>query len=107
MCPWRESRVLRPAYLREAEVEDGVLPPVFVVVVPPLGLVDGEALGLHRGAEEVAQAALLGGAARVVDVRTLRHLIVVAGHRDLAAGLQVVEREVNGAAAVVARADRK
>src|SRR5215211_5256250 len=92
--------------LVEAEVEDGVLAPVFVVVMPPLFLVDGEALGLQRGAEQVAEAALLGGAARVVDVRALRHLVVLAGHRDLSAGLEVVEREVDGAAAVVARALR-
>src|ERR1043165_8721504 len=60
---------LRLAYLVEAEGEDRVLPPVLVVVVPPLGLVDGEAFGLHRGAQKVAQASLLGGAARVVYVR--------------------------------------
>src|SRR5215213_9524803 len=92
--------------LFEAEVEDGVEPPVFVVVVPPLFLVDGEAFGLHRGAEQVAQPPLLGRAARVADVRALRHLVVLAGHRDLSAGLQVVEREVDGAAPVVARALR-
>src|SRR5919107_2070479 len=97
-------RALR--YLVEAEVENRVLSPVFVIVVPPLGLVDGEALGLHRRAQEVAQAALLGRAARVVYVRALRHLVELAGHRYLAARLQVVERQVYGAAAVVARALR-
>src|SRR5947209_15566618 len=92
------------ADLGEAYVENRILLPVFVIVVPPLRLVDGEALGLHRGAQDVAQPTLFGRAARVRDVRALGHLVELAGHRDLAARLQVVEREVNGAAAVVARA---
>src|SRR2546423_15456143 len=78
--------------------------PLLVVVVPPFGLVDGEALGLHRGAQGVAKPTLFGSAARERDVRALAHLVELAGHRDLAPRLQVVEREVNGAAAVVARA---
>src|SRR5688500_13082641 len=93
-------------YLFKAHVEYRVLTPVLVVVVPPLGRVGREAFGLHRGAQQVAEASLLGLAARVVDVRALRHLVVLAGHRDLPAGLEVVEREVNRAAAVVARALR-
>src|ERR1700759_1727851 len=60
-------------YLVEAEVENRVLPPGLVVVVPPLGLVDCEAFGLHRGAQGVAEAALFGSPARVRDVRALRH----------------------------------
>ena len=75
--------------------------------MPPLGGVDAEPLGLHRGAQQVAHAALLGGPARVVAVRPLGEVVVGAGHLDLFARLEIVEGEIDGAAAVVARALRR
>src|SRR5688500_8047768 len=81
----------------EWQVEDGVLGPVLVVVVPPFGRVDGEPFRLHGRAQERAPRPRLGGPARVVGIGALGHLVVRARHLDLAAGGEVVEREVDRA----------
>src|SRR5262245_3196100 len=90
--------------LIEADVEDGVSLPVFVVEVPPLEFINGEAFRLHRLAQRLAHAALLLGPAGIVRIGALGHLVVAAGHLDLMARARVVEREVYSAASDVARA---
>lgn len=50
----------------------------------------------------VAQALGISRAALVARLRALGHLVVAARHPDFPARLQVVERQVNGAAAIVA-----
>src|SRR5262249_38810674 len=89
--------------LLERLVADGVLAPVLVVEVPPLRLVHREALRLHRPAQQVAVPALKRRAPDVVRVRAVRHLVVAADHLDRLAGLAVVQRQIDGAAAVVPR----
>src|SRR5262249_36229586 len=90
--------------LIESDVEDGVSLPVFVVEVPPLEFIHGEALRFHRLAQRLAHAALLLGPAGIVRIGALGHLVVAAGHLDLMARARVVERQVYSAASVVARA---
>src|SRR5271165_3643148 len=46
---------------------------------------------------------LFRGASGIVGVRAIGELVVAAGHGDRLAGLQIVDGEVNGASAVVAR----
>src|SRR5262245_5800734 len=70
--------------LIEADVEEGVFLPVFVVEVPPLEFINGEALRLHRLAQHLTHAALLQGPAGVIRVGALGHLVVAAWHLDLA-----------------------
>src|SRR5262245_45551920 len=90
--------------LIEADVEDGVSLPVFVIEVPPLEFINGEALRFHRLAQRLAHAALFIGPAGIVRVGALGHLVVAAGHLDLTARARVVERQVYSTAPVVARA---
>src|SRR5512143_3995400 len=88
----------------EVDVADAVLPPVAIVEVPPLVRVHREAFRLHRLPQEVAASPRLGGAARVGGRRAVRHLVELAGHLDLATGLEVVQAEVDRATPVVLRA---
>src|SRR3989441_6822970 len=74
--------------------------------MPPLVLVHGEALGFHDVAQEIAMPALEGSAAGIVRKRARRHLIVRTNHFDGLAGREFVEGEIDGAAAIVARALR-
>src|SRR5436190_4423026 len=84
--PWvSEIRPIGLADVFEADILNGVALPIAVIEVPPLGLEDGESLFLHGGAQQVAAGALLGGAAGVVRVGALRHLVVDAGHLHFAA----------------------
>ena len=94
-------------HVLEPPVQDGVFGPVLVVEVPPLDLVDGEALVFHGPAEPLATPALERGAARVVGARPRRELVVTADHLDRLPGLQHVQGQVDGAAAVVLRALRR
>src|SRR6516225_8849372 len=90
--------------LLKGYVSDGVLAPVFVVEVPPFGLIDGESLRLHGPAEQVAVPALERGPAGIIGERAGRHFVVEAGHLDRLVGLEVKQREIDGASAIVARA---
>src|SRR6187431_958824 len=104
--PSRMSESRRPwaGQPREWHVEDRVLRPVLVVVVPPFGGIDGEALRFHGRAQELTPRPRVRGPARVVGIRALRHLVVRARHLDLAPAGPLVQGEVHRAAAVVARA---
>ena len=51
-------RPLQTAQLLEPPVDDRILRPVAMVEVPPLDLVDREALGLHRPPQQLAMPAL-------------------------------------------------
>src|SRR5580765_5385893 len=93
--------------LREPLVQHRILLPRPEVEVPPLVLVDGEAFGLHRMAERVAQPALLARAAEIPGVGAVAELVVAGRHAQRRAALRVAERQVDGAAAVVARALRR
>jgi len=87
--------------LFEGLVADGVVAPVFVVEVPPLVFVDGEAFGFHGGAKEVSELALEGCAAGVVGVGAFAHFVVEGGHFDGRVGFEVVEGDVGGTTAIV------
>jgi len=86
------------------DVQNGVFAPVFVIEVPPFVLVDGEAFGFHGAAKQVAMPAFERSAARIVGEGARRHFVISAGHFDGIAGSEIVEREIDGAAAIVARA---
>src|ERR1700761_9034396 len=47
--------------------------------------------------------ALQGCSTGVSGIGTFRHFVVPAGHLHWASGLQIIEREIDGTAAVVAR----
>src|SRR5580700_12253765 len=86
------------------DVQNWVCAPVLVIEVPPFVLVDGEARGFHGAAKQVAMPALERSAARIVGEGTRRHFVISAGHFDGLTGSEIVEREINGTAAIVARA---
>src|SRR6266851_2408500 len=69
--------------------------------MPPFVLVHGEAFGLHGPAEQVSMPAQQGSSAGIIWERTRGHLVVGAGHFDGLAGFQFVQREIDGAAAIV------
>src|SRR5712672_249285 len=69
--------------------------------MPPLVIVDCEAFGLHGPAEEVAMPTLQGSAAGIIGKRARGHFVVGAGHLDGFAGFQIVQSEIDGAAAIV------
>ena len=75
--------------------------------MPPFAVVDRETLGLHRAAQQVARGALLRRAPGEIRVGALRKIVIPARHGHLEAGPQVVQREVDRAAAIVARALRR
>src|SRR5262249_55161172 len=81
-----------------------VLLPLPEVEVPPLVAVDGEALCLHRSPQQLAVPALQRRPAREVRVGAVGHLVVAARHLDRLAGLHVVQRKSDAAAASVPRA---
>src|SRR5580704_913894 len=83
------------------DVQNWIFAPVFVVEMPPFVLVDDKALGLHGTAEKIAMPALQRGAAGIIGKGARRHFIVSAGHFDGFARGEIVEREVDGATAVV------
>src|ERR1039457_4040678 len=98
----RRLRAWRLVHPLEWGIANAVVPPVFVIEVPPFGFEDAEALVFHGAAEEVATGSLFGGASGVGGVGAERHLVVDAGHFDFAAGLEIVESEIDGAAPIVA-----
>src|ERR1700690_867474 len=76
---------------------------VVIVEVPPLKAVYRKSLALHRLAQQVAVPAFDRSAAWIERIRALRHLVIPAGHADWLACFQVVKRQINSAAAVMAR----
>src|SRR5262249_23917902 len=90
--------------LLKRRIEHWVASPVTVIEVPPFGVVDREALVLHRGPEQIAVPALWRGAADVIGPRTIGELIVAARHLDGLAGTTIVESQIDRAPAIVTRA---
>src|SRR5262249_5193269 len=84
-------------------IQDRVLPPIAVVEVPPLGFKDFEAFGLHGAAQERAAPSLTAWAAEVVGVGAVGKLVVAGNHLDGFACFEVKQRQIHGAAAIVAR----
>src|SRR6266404_2866025 len=74
--------------------------------MPPLGLVYRKAFRLHGAAKQFAVPTLERSATGIIGEGTRRHFVVGSGHFDGFASRQVVECEIDGAAAVVARALR-
>src|SRR5262245_17418537 len=93
---------VRDIELFEWHVADRVLAPVLVVEVPPLRFKNGEALGFHCPAQQVAVPSLEGSAARIIGKGTRRHFVVEAGHLHGLTRFQVKQSEIDGASAVVA-----
>src|SRR5712664_3107471 len=57
--------------LFEGNIQDPVFLPILVIEVPPFGLVDGEAFGLHGAAKQIAVPALERGATRIAGEGSL------------------------------------
>lgn len=72
--------------------------------MPPFLVVDGKPFSFHGLAEEVAEPARLGGAAGITGPGSFSEFVVDGRHLDGLAGLQIVQSDIDGAAAVVARA---
>ncbi|CAM4300755.1 hypothetical protein KIPE111705_46955 [Kibdelosporangium persicum] len=70
--------------------------------MPPFAVVSAEAAGFHDGAEVVAVFGFGGGDSGCAVVGDGVHEVVVAAHGGEFAGGEVVEGEVDGAAAAVA-----
>src|SRR2546430_3331438 len=87
--------------LLEPDVHDGVLPPIFVVEVPPFLGIDFESLSLHGRSQGGPMLALCFRSALIISVGALRHLVIEARHGYLMSGLQVVERQIDSATTVV------
>src|SRR4051812_46589786 len=68
LCKWHWLRDSRLLDLLEGHVADPVLPPVFIIKVPPFGFVYGEPFGLHRGAQQRPMPTLQRGAARIIRI---------------------------------------
>src|SRR5882762_2777567 len=69
--------------------------------MPPLELVDAEALCFHRMSKQVTMPALMGSSARVESIGALGHFVIDAGHLDGDAGLQIIEGEIDSATSIV------
>jgi hypothetical protein len=52
--PWRSGLPHLVLNLRKLDVTDGILFPVFVIVVPPLGFIDRKAFRRHRRPQQFA-----------------------------------------------------
>src|SRR5580704_9200978 len=64
------------------DVQDRIFVPVFVIEVPPLVLVNGEAFRFHGAAKQIAVPALERSAARIVGKGARRHFVIRAWHCD-------------------------
>src|SRR6185436_7407490 len=89
--------------LIEGYVTDSVLLPIFVIEVPPFGLVDFETLRLHCIAQQVAVPALQRSTTRIVRISAISRLVVSTHHGNGLSCLQIVERYVDSAATIVTR----
>src|SRR5258706_8588272 len=69
-------------------VQDRIFGPILVIEVPPLELVDREALGLHGPAQERAMPVGERRAAGVIRIRTFGHLVIESDHLGGLAGFQ-------------------
>ena len=87
--------------LVERKVQNWILFPALIVEVPPLFGINGEALFLHGGSEQVTTSPWFGRAVTVVRVGSLRHFIVDTGHLDLMTRFEIVERKIYSATAIV------
>src|SRR5215467_8141688 len=85
-------------------VEDRVLRPIFIIEVPPLEIVNREALTLHGAAQQLTMPPGERRAAGIIRIRARGHLIIEAHHLGRLPGFQVVQGQVDRAPAVVARA---
>src|SRR5688572_27669271 len=88
----------------ERDIQNGVLAPVLVIVMPPLVRLDRKPLRFHHRAQQIAAGALLGRAAGIIRIGTLGHLVIIARHLHRLAGFQFVHRQVHRGAAIVLRA---
>src|SRR5439155_17242994 len=87
----------------EAHVLYGVRVPVTIIEVPPFILVHRKSLCFHCAPQQLAVLSLPGGAACVIGMRTLRHLVISARHLNRAAGRAIEQRQIDGTTAVVPR----
>ena len=87
--------------LLESQIQDWILLPVLVVEVPPLIWIDAEAFCLEGPSKQFAMPALQRRSTGIKRVGPLRHFIVATRHDDRGSGLQIVKREIDGAAAVM------
>src|SRR5262245_43837741 len=97
-------RALQPlAQVLEPRRTDAVRLPVPVVEMPPLVDIDRETRLLHHVTQQLPVCALLGGTSRVLRMGALGKLVIAARHRRWPPGPELIERQVDGAAAIVPR----
>src|SRR2546425_13332860 len=70
--------------------------------MPPLRLVNRKAFRLHGAAKQIAVPPLERSATGIIGKRAWGHFVVGSWHFDRFASCQVVECEIDGAAAIVA-----
>src|SRR6266849_9982215 len=99
-----QGRPVARIELFEGYIQNRVFLPILVIEVPPFGFIDSEAFRLHGAAKEVAMPSLKRSAAGIIEKRARRHFIIGARHFDGFSSRQVVKREIDGTATVVARA---
>lgn len=87
----------------EGDIEDGIAFPRFVIEMPPLAGVHVEALGLHRGAENVASPPSEGRSRFGFRMRRVGERVVVGRKRERTSGLQIEEGEIDRTSPIVAR----
>src|SRR5437879_1146906 len=87
----------------EAHVLYGVRVPVTIIEVPPFIVVHRKSLCFHCAPQQGAVLSLLGGAACVIGMRSLRHLVISARHRNRTAGRAIEQRQIDGTTAVMPR----
>jgi len=90
-------------HLFERHVSDPVLLPVLEIEVPPFVFVNRESFSFHGAAEQLTVPTLAGRSARVARKRTWREFVVAGHHLYRFTSLQIVQRQIHDAAAIVAR----
>src|SRR5947199_6598491 len=68
--------------LLERQIADWIQAPVLVVEMPPLRLVHRESLRLHGVPQQVAVPTAERRRTGVQRIRSIRHLVIAAGHSD-------------------------
>src|SRR5580692_9094393 len=86
------SESLAGMQIFKLDVQNWILMPVFVIEVPPLVFLNGEAFRFHCAAKQIAMPALQRSSARIVRERSRRHFVISSRHLDSLAGSEIIER---------------
>src|ERR1700733_411792 len=100
-CPALIGLASLLAQVLEFHVDDRVELPILIVEVPPLIGDDFEALLFHGVAQKGTTGALIGSSAWIVGICAIGHLVIPTWHLHFLARPQIIERQIDRAAAVV------